>query len=199
MTIKAIETAYNGYRFRSRLEARWAVFFDALGVEYEYEPEGFDIDGTWYLPDFYLPDHEAWIEIKGKHVQLGEHREEYIHALVCMACLAVERGSQFATRTALVIFGGPYLGDYEIVGMRKGDEVGETLNGHFYVGRKNDLELWVGRDDLGISCLKTLVEWDDRHPMDVCERVQCAYQAARQARFEHGEQPVTAEMLEGVA
>ena len=30
--IKAIETEYNGYKFRSRLEARWAVFFDALGV-----------------------------------------------------------------------------------------------------------------------------------------------------------------------
>lgn len=41
--IKAIETEYKGYRFRSRLEARWAVFFDALGVEWVYEPEGFDL------------------------------------------------------------------------------------------------------------------------------------------------------------
>ena len=39
--IKAIETVYNGYRFRSRLEARWAVFFDAMQIRYEYEPEGF--------------------------------------------------------------------------------------------------------------------------------------------------------------
>lgn len=38
--IKAKETEYNGYRFRSRLEARWAVFFDVLGIKYEYEPEG---------------------------------------------------------------------------------------------------------------------------------------------------------------
>lgn len=51
--IKAIETPYNGYRFRSRLEARWAVFFDALGVKYEYEPEGFLLpSGKRYLPDF---------------------------------------------------------------------------------------------------------------------------------------------------
>lgn len=51
--IKAIETEYNGYKFRSRLEARWAVFFDALGVEYEYEPEGFELpSGKRYLPDF---------------------------------------------------------------------------------------------------------------------------------------------------
>ena len=29
-SIKPIETKYNGYRFRSRLEARWAVFFDMI-------------------------------------------------------------------------------------------------------------------------------------------------------------------------
>ena len=33
MEIKAIETIYNGYKFRSRLEARWAVFFDEAGIE----------------------------------------------------------------------------------------------------------------------------------------------------------------------
>ena len=42
--LKAIETFYNGYRFRSRLEARWAVFFDSAGIEYVYEPEGFKLD-----------------------------------------------------------------------------------------------------------------------------------------------------------
>ena len=47
--IKAIETVYNGYRFRSRVEARWAVFFDTLGVPYEYEKEGFDFDGVPFL------------------------------------------------------------------------------------------------------------------------------------------------------
>lgn len=47
MNIKAIETVYRGYRFRSRLEARWAVFFDALGLEWEYEPEGFDLTDAY--------------------------------------------------------------------------------------------------------------------------------------------------------
>lgn len=65
MDVKAIETVYNGYRFRSRLEARWAVFFDAAGIEYEYEPEGFELeDGTKYLPDFYLPEYDWYVEIK---------------------------------------------------------------------------------------------------------------------------------------
>lgn len=76
MTIKAIETRYQGYRFRSRLEARWAVFFDTLGIRYEYEPEGFDLgDAGRYLPDFWLPEHKAWFEIKGTEPNQGELRK----------------------------------------------------------------------------------------------------------------------------
>ena len=52
--IKAKETYYDGYRFRSRLEARWAVFFNNIGLEYEYEMEGFDMEKCSYLPDFYI-------------------------------------------------------------------------------------------------------------------------------------------------
>ena len=33
MEVKPIETTYNGYKFRSRLEARWAVFFDSAEIE----------------------------------------------------------------------------------------------------------------------------------------------------------------------
>ena len=63
--IKPIETFYKGYRFRSRLEARWAVFFDVAGIEYEYEPEGYKLsDGTLYLPDFYLPAFDTYVEVK---------------------------------------------------------------------------------------------------------------------------------------
>ena len=64
-SIKPIETYYNGYRFRSRLEARWAVFFDAIGIRYEYETEGYrSADGKHYLPDFYLPDFRCLFEVK---------------------------------------------------------------------------------------------------------------------------------------
>ena len=65
--IKAIETRYKGYRFRSRLEARWAVFFDHLGLRWQFEPEGFDLTERglgYYLPDFFLPDLDYWIEVK---------------------------------------------------------------------------------------------------------------------------------------
>lgn len=63
--IKAIETRYNGYRFRSRLEARWAVFFDKCNIRYEYESEGYELpNGEKYLPDFYLPDLDVHVEVK---------------------------------------------------------------------------------------------------------------------------------------
>lgn len=55
MDIKPIETKYKGYRFRSRLEARWAVFFDTLRLEWEYEKEGYNLgDLGFYLPDFWI-------------------------------------------------------------------------------------------------------------------------------------------------
>lgn len=62
--LKALPTEYRGLQFRSRLEARWAVFYDALGIPYEYEREGYDLNGIWYLPDFWIPTLDAWIEIK---------------------------------------------------------------------------------------------------------------------------------------
>jgi hypothetical protein len=64
--IKAIPTEYDGHHFRSRLEARWAVFFNMAGIGYRYELEGYkDTEtGLCYLPDFYLPFERAWLEVK---------------------------------------------------------------------------------------------------------------------------------------
>lgn len=70
--IKAIQTSYSGYRFRSRLEARWAVFFDALKLKWVYEPEGFVLpNGVHYLPDFQITSPtglKQWYEIKPEDV-----------------------------------------------------------------------------------------------------------------------------------
>jgi hypothetical protein len=64
--IQAIQTRYRGHKYRSRLEARWAVFFDALGIKFEYEKEGYVLPSGNYLPDFWLPEHKYFIEIKGQ-------------------------------------------------------------------------------------------------------------------------------------
>jgi len=59
------ETEYKGNSFRSRLEARWALFFDLVGIRYRYEVGGFTLkNGMLYKPDFWLPDYEIWVEIK---------------------------------------------------------------------------------------------------------------------------------------
>lgn len=72
MTIQAIETYYAGHLFRSRLEARWAVVFDSLGIRWEYEPQGYLIGEQRrpYLPDFYLTDLHWWVEVKGTSERL---------------------------------------------------------------------------------------------------------------------------------
>ena len=73
--VKAIETEYNGYLFRSRTEARWAVFFDYVGEPYEYEKECFQLPSGKYLPDFFLPKKNLWVEIKGKEPTENEWRK----------------------------------------------------------------------------------------------------------------------------
>lgn len=63
---KSIPTQYNGTTFRSKTEARFAVALDELKIEWQYEPEGFDLtNGLRYLPDFYIKKYDTWVEVKG--------------------------------------------------------------------------------------------------------------------------------------
>lgn len=64
--MEPIETEYKGYRFRSRLEARWAIFFEELGLDWGYEEQGYTLkDGTKYLPDFRVGQRPLFVEVKG--------------------------------------------------------------------------------------------------------------------------------------
>lgn len=77
--IKPIETFYAGCNFRSRLEARWAVFFDALGVIWRYEPEGYVLpSGVCYLPDFYFPTYKCYGEVKPEGFDSDSRHEEFV-------------------------------------------------------------------------------------------------------------------------
>lgn len=73
-----IDTELFGCKFRSRLEAKWALYFTALGMEWEYEPLPVPLaDGSSYLPDFIIYGVEIaspskrrkkidlWVEVKG--------------------------------------------------------------------------------------------------------------------------------------
>jgi hypothetical protein len=53
-----LETFLNGRKYRSRLEARWSIFFDRLGIRYQYEPVIF----PGYLVDFFIPQQPRFCE-----------------------------------------------------------------------------------------------------------------------------------------
>ncbi len=85
MKMTPIPTMYKGVKFRSRLEARYAVLFDALNIKWEYEKEGYELsDGTWYLPDFYLPEvyiraeeeRGVFFEVKGTKDDADENKDK---------------------------------------------------------------------------------------------------------------------------
>lgn len=169
--LKPIETTYNGYKFRSRLEARWACFLDALAVPYIYEAEGYDLDGVWYLPDFWLPTQNCWMEIKGKK----PNSEEIKKALALSS-----------------------LGGHPVV-MFHG-EIDKSIVADIATDRYSPAAFawanctWCGRVELidvnaykSIHCLQCETQRLFRFSSSLLRR---AYDVARSARFEHGEQPV---------
>lgn len=42
---QGIETLYGGILFRSKLETRWAAYFDLLGLSWKYETHRMDVFG----------------------------------------------------------------------------------------------------------------------------------------------------------
>lgn len=56
---------YKSIPFRSTYEVRVAQAFDRIGMPWVYEPKRFDLGGSTYLPDFYLPDERMYVEVKG--------------------------------------------------------------------------------------------------------------------------------------
>jgi len=69
--VNAHDTVFRGQRFRSRLEARWAAFFDLIGWRWEYEP----FDGDFYIPDFAIVgEAPLLVEIK-PHVRLSDLKQ----------------------------------------------------------------------------------------------------------------------------
>lgn len=63
---QSIEQIHNGTRYRSRTEARYALMFERAGIEYQYEPEGYAFaeKGRRYVPDFWVPKWDSFLEVK---------------------------------------------------------------------------------------------------------------------------------------
>lgn len=182
--ITPIQTRYKGYHFRSRTEARWAVFFDALELPWEYEPEGFALTNGWYLPDFrvYYPDGPVdgvWFECKGDLRSVSE--SEW--------CRLIEFES---AKEIYVLDGAPDLKMYQSPSMicSKDDVLVRpyTVQPEALIPKRSGAALWSYKGRI----------WYDPHESffdegyDMGEReVAAAVFAARSARFEHGEKGAT--------
>lgn len=170
LSIPAIETSYKGHVFRSRLEARWAVFFDAMGIKYLYENDGFDLDGRWYLPDFFIPDWDSFIEIKPPGPGVEEVR-------LC-DLLAEKTG-----KDCLLIAGSPWRGEYQVQAFPDHEDLG--LFWEFLKCRRCD-GLWLSGGDENPGFASSLGSHPDRcgdrYPVE-SEILHAAYRAARSERF----------------
>lgn len=156
--IKPIQTFYKGYHFRSRLEARWAVFFDTLKLEWEYEKEGFELDAGRYLPDFWISTVNMWAEIKPKHFSGTEK-------LLCV---------QLANHTGypvLILDGVPENKPYD--GVDRDGFLCEYCLTNYHNYPQEEHRFYAMPSDYE-------KQWDD---------TEFAVEAARSARFEHGETP----------
>jgi hypothetical protein len=130
------------------------VFFDHMDIEWEYEREGFYLqDGQMYLPDFWLPDLDMWVEIKGKEPTTAELER----------CRMLRDG----TGNDVAIFHGP-----------PGEHQGAVYRDTEHI----DVELAVSLvTDAVMDQYGTFGPW--------FKRVDIACDAAKSARFEHGEVP----------
>lgn len=105
--IKPIETKYNGIIYRSRLEARWSVFFDTIGVATFYEYQGYELDDkekTWYLPDFYIPEWKCFFEVKPPI--------KIYSPITVMKCYFLSRGTG---QKVIIAWGGFCNQEYDII------------------------------------------------------------------------------------
>lgn len=184
--VKPIETVYKGYRFRSRLEARWAVFFDALDIEWYYEPEGFQLsDGTMYLPDFYLPQCKTFFEVKGIMKEEDQHKIDLLSADLKMPV---------AVGYADMTFQSPdnWYNSYQL--SPKSESllvVCDKCDKPYFVGNLGCYEClccgyYDGDNTFGI------LGWGDHsqeYRYNNNSAFKYAIEKARQARFEHGETP----------
>lgn len=75
-TMKPIPTPFGTDLFVSKTEAQWAKWMYEMGTHYEYQRQGFDLDGLWYQPDFYVPSWQMYVEIKPFDLALDRKAKE---------------------------------------------------------------------------------------------------------------------------
>lgn len=176
--IKAIETVYKGYKFRSRLEARWAIVFNELGVDFSYEPDGYDLGKFGkYLPDFYLPDTmERFGPKKGVFVEIKptaeiDHDKYDAFSDLTREIIVVFTGAPIVS---LGVSGSAGDGGYEFIGSNCGDT---QMN--LVVCQRCRQPRIIFNQDYQRECV--CGEWFDQ------KSIIKAVNKSKQARFEYGD------------
>ncbi len=199
--IKAIDTIYRGRKFRSRLEARWCVFFDWSRTEWEYEPEGYAINGIPYLPDFWLPELQIFFEVKGQPPTQEEYekaeglRDTTGYATAIFHGLPCENyGTIFcwSKEFPISVWGVHIEGNYKEAGLAFGSSYSSFDEFRFRLFKKTrytSTQYGDGESGMHIAACP---------PADPLRKLKTEYQepwmqeainAAGYARFEHGENP----------
>lgn len=110
--MKPLPTKYAGISFRSRTEARWAVFFDALGVKWTYEDEGYALsNGQAYLPDFRIRlETGKFLYVEVKPDNFDKFEDEKQSYLKKIHVFSKEAGS-----VVLIADGTPSFKPYDVI------------------------------------------------------------------------------------
>jgi hypothetical protein len=88
-TRSGIPTMFRSTRFRSRLEARWAAFFDLVGWSWVYEP--FDADG--YIPDFLIQGEQPFLVEVGPCITDADYITKSAKAAIAFPITAATVGA----------------------------------------------------------------------------------------------------------
>jgi hypothetical protein len=169
--MKAIETRWKGWRFRSRTEARWAVFLEAAGIAFEYESEGFRLSTGLYLPDFRLTQfpsssfpsgwarQEAWLEIKPSWPSDEERAKcAELAAETCCPVLIAMGVPDFAEQVLI------YEPDWE-PHMRELLSAWAGVLSFVNVGSSGDETIGVGRGPLSADEIAEMRSYLERHDL----------------------------------
>lgn len=211
-SIHAIETIYDGYRFRSRLEARWAVFFNIANIQYQYEPEGFktmqiyDPSSFGYLPDFYLPKWDIYAEVKPTDDALAKDAGKLADVIDYHATPIANKGLLLLGNIPYCEHGFPV---FNFLFWHKGVACGWALfdiwdkepelltTGYMNSYKpKGDISLYGLYDSMNdygepipqrASVAPRFINYDNITICSDSHYINMCYSIARQARFEHGE------------
>jgi hypothetical protein len=168
--MKPIETRFRGHNYRSRLEARWAVFFHTLGIDAVYECEGYDLGPAgYYLPDWWLPQVSMWAE--AKPIPLTEDELRKARALI------EDSSRDKSGKGILLLVGPPDFKEYECI--EWSDSAG--ILGLTHLNYALTTRYLHTEHRFFCEGSPTCDYW----PTDYIAAVH----SARSARFEHGENP----------